>query len=546
MTYHITTKEELQAMSSDLNGYYILDNDIDLAGFTWVPVGGRVTGFRGTFNGGNHVISTFSYNLATGSSGGFFSYVYAATIQNVTFLNPVLTGGIIYQLGVLIGTASGGAVNLINCNVTGGSITCIGGGVGSSSIAGLIGNMQDGNISNCTITNLNITATYDSGCLVGYVTPNKGNISISDCHIVGGSVTGVPDDDGDIGELAGLVGICMGHVHSTSWITTIDGCSSSCEIINAGFECGGLVGYSRWCSISDSYATGDLTSRVGFDGWFSGGFVGAADDGTIISNCYATGDVTGTWDIGGFVGWQDDTVGGMISKCYSEGDVFGIIDNSTGIYAIGGFAGWCSIVRNCYSTGDVFSESSSVDTSFGIGGFVGSDGNYHTPYISVVNCYSSGNIVVTGNDAMAVGGFVGSHDNGYIINSYSVGSVTINGTGYTEIGGFAGELASDYVVNCSWSTDSSTYAIGYSDTFGTYIATLTEKVYGTDEVDKTKFYNVILKLPSHAVYDQGNANAWDFSTPVWYEWSTKYPLFISEGVVPPVVVSFKGYAFMIK
>ena len=68
-TVEIHNAEELQAMSEDLYGYYVLAEDIDLSGAHWIPVGMYFSNyetvnapywtyaFRGTLDGKYHTIS---------------------------------------------------------------------------------------------------------------------------------------------------------------------------------------------------------------------------------------------------------------------------------------------------------------------------------------------------------------------------------------------------------------------------------------------------------------------------------------------------------
>jgi hypothetical protein len=114
----------------------------------------------------------------------------------------------------------------------------------------------------------------------------------------------------------------------------------------------GLVGYNGG-TVSNCYATGNVTGR-----WSVGGLVGF-NDGT-VSNCYATGNVTGRWSVGGLVGFNDGTV----SNCYATGNV-------TGDSEVGGLVGSnFGTVRNSYSTCSVNSKSS-------VGGLVGNGVEYH-------------------------------------------------------------------------------------------------------------------------------------------------------------------------
>ena len=120
----IHTVEELKAMKDDLCGWYVLANDIDLAGENWQPVGKYFSNyetvnapfwtysFRGTFDGTGHVIRNLTISIdgckadltgfenaqvwrndgeSLGGEVAFFGSTAKATIQNVTFENASVT-----------------------------------------------------------------------------------------------------------------------------------------------------------------------------------------------------------------------------------------------------------------------------------------------------------------------------------------------------------------------------------------------------------------------------------------------------------------------
>ena len=258
---------------------------------------------------------------------------------------------------------------------------------GNPDYVGLFGWVYRGSISNLGVTNADITTTttYCSGILVGYL-----------------SGTG----------------------------SFVDNCYSSGVIFGAD-EVGGLIGDVYLGTVTDSYSTASV------DGEMTGGLIGYLSGE--ISNCYSTGEVTGTEYVGGLVGYCK----GTISDSYSTGNVSG------GDY-VGGFIGVMdATISSCYSTGEV------TGTSFGAGGFVGLiyDGTIETSFSSgatsgvsnvggffgnhsggsadtMTNCYSISS--VSGSDY--VGGF-GGYCQGSMINCYSAGSVT----GDTNVGGFIGD-----------------------------------------------------------------------------------------------------------
>lgn len=85
--------------------------------------------------------------------------------------------------------------------------------------------------------------------------------------------------------------------------------------VTGSFEVGGLVG-CNFGTINNAYATGNVTGSDSV-----GGLVGACDGGVnAISNAYATGNVTGDNSVGGLVG---DKWFSTISNAYATGTVTG-------------------------------------------------------------------------------------------------------------------------------------------------------------------------------------------------------------------------------
>ncbi len=121
----IHNAEELKGMKDDLMGWYVLAEDIDLAGENWRPIGIYFSNyetvnapywtyaFRGTFDGAGHTIRNLTITMdgckadlsafegvtpvwrndgeAMGSEAAFFGAMAKATVQNVTFETPVVT-----------------------------------------------------------------------------------------------------------------------------------------------------------------------------------------------------------------------------------------------------------------------------------------------------------------------------------------------------------------------------------------------------------------------------------------------------------------------
>jgi hypothetical protein len=211
---------------------------------------------------------------------------------------------------------------------------------------------------------------HEVGALVG---SNKGKVLR--CSVTG-SISGTS-------RIGALVGDNEGDVVS---------CSSFCnvkitptqysDIVWAAWAAGGLVG-TNYGYISNCYATGTVTGDK-----YLGGLVGGNDG--CISNCYATGTVTGEEIVAGLAGFND----GFIYNCYTIGTV-------TGEEYVGGLIGVnYNYVSNCYAVGTVTGEKS-------VGGLVGnnSDESYLCRISGISQCYAACEVIADSNDS--IGGLIG-------------------------------------------------------------------------------------------------------------------------------------------
>jgi len=106
-------------------------------------------------------------------------------------------------------------------------------------------------------------------------------------------------------------------------------------------EVGGLIG-SNFGYIATSYATGNIigTGSTGTS-YVLGGLVGSNYYDGSIEDCYATGDVSGVYFVGGLIGENR----GSITNCYVIGSISGTSSN------VGGLIGYESVtgtVVNCF------------------------------------------------------------------------------------------------------------------------------------------------------------------------------------------------------
>lgn len=295
---------------------------------------------------------------------------------------------------------------------------------------GLFGEVLDpAKIANVTLASVNITATQGSyvGALVGYIDAGSGassDVLIQNCHS-SGSITIAGTTYTQIG---GLIGFANGDDNTAR--CEIYDCSSSVNMSTSTTQftdCGGLIGKAVDALVYNCYATGTVNVPSGAYSSDLGGLIGyisdgtGANDGSEIEYCYATGNVTGTDSIGGFVG-------------VASGKGF---------------------IRKCYATGNITAHDELDGSSDSLGGFVGGI----TTTKEITDCYAWGNVVI-GVTGYSAGGFVGQHASNCIItNTYSTGTVTP--TDLLNVGGYAGNADETDILYSFWDTQTS--GLGTSD-----------------------------------------------------------------------------------
>jgi filamentous hemagglutinin family protein len=191
------------------------------------------------------------------------------------------------------------------------------------------------------------------------------------------------------GNLSGQhnVGGLIGYINTGG---SVDGSYAVGTVAATGSFVGGLVGHSYHGSVSDSYASVDVSGTS-----YTGGLVGHNDVG-IITNSFATGSVNASNTFsGGLVGYN---VGGTITSTYATGSIL-----STSNY-VGGLVGGNSIdgtISYSYSTGYV--QGASL-----VGGLVGYNwGTVTTSYFNTATSGRTGASGLTTLQMMAQGTFTG-------------------------------------------------------------------------------------------------------------------------------------------
>ncbi|VGO21274.1 GLUG motif-containing protein [Pontiella sulfatireligans] len=267
------------------------------------------------------------------------------------------------------------------------------------------------------------------------------------------NVTIDTDDGGD--DYLGLFGQVSG---STAVIKNLG--VENCVITggDGSYYLGGLCGYYSAGTISNCYATGSIS---GDGSNYLGGLCGYSK-GT-LSDCYALGSISGVDYLGGLCGYNY----GALSDSYATGSV-------SGRNSLGGLCGYNNIkvIKNCYATGNVSgvdylgglcgqNVNGSLEGCYAMGDVSGDDllGGLcgYILYSSVKRCYATG--AVSGDDS--IGGLCGGHSgstSSAIEDCYATGSVS-GGATADEVGGLCGYNVGYWVKNC-YATGSVTGAPG--------------------------------------------------------------------------------------
>lgn len=275
---------------------------------------GKISGTNnvgGLVGSGKNIADSYATGKVTGSGenvGGLAGQ--ADEITSSYAKGDVINSG--KYTGGLVGNLNNNS-NITDCHATG-NVTVTG---SNQYVGGIVGNTA-GNLTNCYATgDITATASQYVGGLTGY--SMNSNSTLANCYAKG-NVSGRD-------EVGGLIGQCYGMITDSH---------AYGDVIGASGNIGGLTGtvYSR---IQNSSANGNVKS-TGSTGNV-GGLVGSSSN-TGVSNCYATGDVSGGEYAGGLVGVSTTT----INKSYSLGKVSGANNK-------GGLVGGGSISSNDITDG---------------------------------------------------------------------------------------------------------------------------------------------------------------------------------------------------
>jgi len=340
--YDITTLKRVgKEIAWSVSAHYRMMDNINMTGESFTPIGDFSSGFnstfKGSFDGNEHYITGLT--ISGENFLGLFGYVYNnAIIKNLGLVNCNITSN---GEESIVGGIAGNCnydVTIENCYVTGSvqGVFITGGVVGAT--------------DSTTVRNCYSTASVIGGTNVGGIVGFNGNSSnVDNCHFTGevwgigsvGGVVGANYSDSNMKNCynTGVVSASKqlaGGVVGENDKSTVQYCYSTSNLIcNSSNDIGGVVGGNYGGTVEYCYSTGNVSGVQ-----LVGGVVGVnSDDEAVVfprygkvQHCYATGSVSSgsAFRVGGVVGgnFGDCT----IQYCYALGDV-------SGVYLIGGIVG---------------------------------------------------------------------------------------------------------------------------------------------------------------------------------------------------------------
>jgi hypothetical protein len=443
----INTKTALQDINNNKSGNFALGSDIDASGGNWTPIGNYKDDnnhFTGKFDGLGHTVSNLSIiaeNDSDQQGYGLFGSINQATLKNLT-LSSVSINSKNYFVGALVGIGQ----NSIIDNITSSGWTVTNGEV---KVGGLAGAIEKSTIDNSS-SSVNVSGSQNIGGLVG---------SASDGSTISNSfATGTVEATTQLA--GGLVGLfwdgTLTNSYATGTVSVTGGRyaggligrsgvdSSQINIISNVYATGnvsgirdgvgGLIGRDDGSTISKAHATGSVGS-ANTRGDYSGGLIGGLLGGS-LSDSYATGKVYGKEGVGELIG---GTSSENISRVYATGNVDAISTYAGGLIGMQ-YVDKTEIISDVYATGNVTSTANYVG---GLIGFVMAEDRAENKSLSISNSYATGNVATTDNDGATAGRFIGDSmqfDGLTISNSfYSTNSTVALPSGSSETTGFGVE-----------------------------------------------------------------------------------------------------------
>ena len=225
----ISTEAQLKAI--DLNGDYVLTQDITLSDNEWTPIGTKDSPFTGTLDGNGFTIKGLTVGNGANDDKAFFGFTKDATVKNIGFTSAVVKGH--NQAAIVVAQAKSSTLSNIYVS---GVVT------GRDHVGTIAGDARDNTtITNCVSTAAALSTEHQGGGIAGWT-----NNSIFSYNIAYGAVTAPIDGAG------GITGM-VDNSGKTEYTSNI----SAAPYIKGGND--RTHGINGWCNNSSNTGSNNLS-----------------------------------------------------------------------------------------------------------------------------------------------------------------------------------------------------------------------------------------------------------------------------------------------
>ena len=185
----ISTEAQLKAI--DLNGDYVLTQDITLSDNEWTPIGTSDRPFTGTLDGQGHTIKGLTVGNGANDDKAFFGFTNGATVKNIAFTSAVVKGH--NQAAIVVAQAISSTLSNIYVS---GVVT------GRDHVGTIAGDARDNTtITNCVSTAAALSTEHQGGGIAGWTNNSTFSYNIAYGAVTApsngaGGITGMVDNGG--------------------------------------------------------------------------------------------------------------------------------------------------------------------------------------------------------------------------------------------------------------------------------------------------------------------------------------------------------------
>ena len=281
----ISTEAQLKAI--DLNGNYVLTQDITLSDNEWTPIGTSDRPFTGTLDGGGHTIIGLTVGNGANDNKAFFGFTKDATVTNIGFTSAVVKGH--NQAAIVVAQAKSSTLSNIYVS---GVVT------GRDHVGTIAGDARDNTtITNCVSTAAALSTEHQGGGIAGWT-----NNSTFSYNIAYGAVTAPSNGAGGITGMVdnGGSSVYTSNLSAAPYIKGADGkthgingwCNSNCS--NTGSNNLSWASTAYYLSGNEKKAT-DITEPSNGSGLH--GTVTSTEELTKAATYTGRGFSTDTWQL---------------------------------------------------------------------------------------------------------------------------------------------------------------------------------------------------------------------------------------------------------